>query len=228
MLAPKKLLTVITVNNIHQALTGPLPGVPGQLKMAPEPIDTSVSRWDKPDDCREASVLLLFYPIIDRNKQPDFHFVLTRRPEYPGVHGGQISLPGGRRENAEALVDTALRETNEEIGVASDSLTVIGQLSSLYIPPSNFCIYPFVAFCPTRPVFVPDAVEVAEIIETPLSLLLDPAIQKSEIWHFEAYGSRRIPFFEIFGHKVWGATAMILSEFLTLLEEKILTTNQPQ
>lgn len=228
MLVTKKALAVITVNSIRQALKGPLPGVPGQLKMAPEPIDTSVSRWDKPDDCREASVLLLFYPMLDHNNQPNFHIVLTRRPEYPGVHGGQISLPGGQRENGEPLVDTALRETNEEIGVVSESLKVIGQLSSLYIPPSNYCIYPFVAFCPTRPTFIPDVVEVAEIIEAPLSLLLDPAIQKSELWHFELYGARQIPFFEIFGHKVWGATAMILSEFLTLLEEKILTTNQPQ
>ena len=225
MLVTKKNLAVITVNNIHQALRGPLPGVPGQLRMAPEPISESANRWDKPDDCREASVLLLFYPMIDQNKRSDFYFVLTRRPEYPGVHGGQISLPGGRREKGEALVDTALRETNEEIGVVPESLKVIGQLSSLYIPPSNFCIYPFVAFCSTRPSFIPDAVEVAEIIETPLSLLLDPAIQKSEMWHFETYGTRQIPFFEILGHKVWGATAMILSEFLTLLEEKILSTN---
>ncbi|MCB0213925.1 MAG: CoA pyrophosphatase [Anaerolineae bacterium] len=189
--------------------------------MAPEPANETVNRWDIPDNCREASVLLLIYPICNQEEQPELHFALTRRPEYPGVHSGQISLPGGRREKGETPEETALRETYEEIGVSPDTLEIIGELSSLYIPPSNFCIFPFVAFCPQRPTFVLDAIEVAELIETPLSLLFNPAIQKSEIWHFENYGERNIPFFEIFGHKVWGATAMILSEFLTLLEKKL-------
>jgi 8-oxo-dGTP pyrophosphatase MutT (NUDIX family) len=132
-------------------------------------------------------------------------------------HSGQISFPGGRREHNETLEATALRETTEELGVPPEQLKLIGRLSSLYTPPSNFCIYPFIAFCATRPDFQPNVLEVAELIEAPLSLLLDPATYKEELWHFENYGERRIPFFDVFGHKVWGATAMILSEFLTLL-----------
>lgn len=220
MLVTDKNMTFEVLDNIEQALKGPLPGIIGQQKMVPEPANGPIDRLETPDDCREASVLLLLYPVHNRKNQPELHFALTRRPEYPGVHGGQISLPGGRREEGETPEETALRETNEEIGVLPETLEVLGQLSSLYIPPSNFCIYPFVAFCSTHPSFQLDDVEVAELIETPLSLLFNPAVQKSEIWHFENYGKRQIPFFEIFGHKVWGATAMILSEFLTLLEDK--------
>ena len=206
-----------TIADIQQALTQPLPGITGQLKMAPEPVNGRVSRWQVPDDCREAGVLLLFYPHQTSTHEPCLHLALIRRHKYPGVHSGQISLPGGRREAGESLQETALRETSEEIGVFPDTLQVVGRLSSLYTPPSNFCIYPYVAFRPTRPNFQTDSREVAELIEVPLDLLANPTIRKKEVWHFEQYGERQIPFFEIFGHKVWGATAMILSEFLTLL-----------
>ena len=186
--------------------------------MAPTPIGGQLNRWKTPDNCRQAGVLLLLYPHAINGRAPELFLTLTRRREYPGVHSGQISFPGGRREEGETLQTTALRETAEEVGVLPESVRVIGQLSALYTPPSNFCIYPFVAFGRSRPTFRPDPREVAELIEAPLSLLLDPAIRKEETWHFENYGNRQVPFFELYGHKVWGATAMILSEFLTLLE----------
>jgi len=206
-----------TVEDIQEALTNPLPGLAGQIKMAPAPVGSQLNRWAIPDNCREAGVLLLFYPYNDNGHCSELYLTLTRRREYPGVHSGQISLPGGRREKNESLQATALRETTEEIGVLSEKLEVMGQLSTLYTPPSNFCIYPFVAFSPTRPTFQPDPREVAELIEVPLDLLIDPAIRKKETWHFENYGERQVPFFDVYGHKVWGATAMILSEFLMLL-----------
>jgi 8-oxo-dGTP pyrophosphatase MutT (NUDIX family) len=211
------------LERIRQALVGPLPGLAGQIKMSPEHRPGQPNRWDQPAHYREAGVLLLLYPHLVcqngiNNSTPELHFVLTRRHEYPGVHSGQISLPGGRREGDESLQYTALRETYEEIGLDAALVEIIGQLSPLFTPPSNFYIYPFVGFTPTRPAFRPDPKEVAELIETPLNLLRDPAIRKEEIWHFQNYGERRIPFFDIFGHSVWGATAMILSEFLTLLD----------
>ncbi len=205
-----------SIVEVRQALTAPLPGVAGQIKMAPEPMDGQIGRWDKVDGYREAGVLLLLYPHIT-NTRPELHIALTRRPEYPGTHSGQISFPGGRREGGESLQATALRETLEEVGVLPETLEVIGQLSSLYTPPSNFCIYPFVAFSSTRPTFRLDSVEVAELIETPLSLLLDSATRKEEIWRLPDNVQRRVPFFDVFGHRVWGATAMMLSEFLALL-----------
>lgn len=195
----------------------PKPGRPAQSKMAPQPRPDGPNRWDKPNDCREAAVLLLLYPHTTNGYAPELHLVLTRRAEYPGAHSGQISLPGGRREGMETLQSTALRETREEVGVSPAVLELLGRLSPLYTPPSNFCIYPFVAASASRPLFRPDPVEVAELIETPLSLLLNPATRHEEIWNFPVYGPRRVPFFDVFGHKVWGATAMILNEFLTLL-----------
>lgn len=218
-------LVLPTLEHIRQALAGPLPGLAGQIKMAPEPGQGQPHRWERPVDCREASVLVLLYPHTSRfhnshspSAEMELHLILTRRPEYPGVHGGQISLPGGRREGTESLTTTALRETQEEIGLAPEHVEILGQLTPLYTPPSNFYIYPFVGFTASRPVFKPDTKEVAELIEAPLNLLQNPAIRKEEIWHFQNYGERHIPFFDILGHPVWGATAMILSEFVTLLE----------
>jgi 8-oxo-dGTP pyrophosphatase MutT (NUDIX family) len=209
-----------TIENVRQALSGPLPGVAGQIKMAPEPPAGQINRWDKVDGYREAGVLLLLYPYATNNGTlPELHLVLTRRTEYPGVHSGQISFPGGRREQEESLQRTALRETMEEVGVVPEELEIIGQLSSLYTSASNFCIYPFVAFSATRPIFRLDPKEVAKLIEVPLSFLLNPANRKEEVWHFQDSGQRRIPFFDVFGYQVWGATAMILSEFLTVLGE---------
>jgi 8-oxo-dGTP pyrophosphatase MutT (NUDIX family) len=215
-----------TIEDIRQALVRPLPGMAGQKKMAPQPPAQSEDRWHCPVDCREAAVLLLLYPARTNNYQhkpgksslPELHILLTRRTEYPGVHSGQISFPGGRREGQETLWETALRETKEEVGVLPDTLEIMGRLSSLYVPASNFCIYPFVAFTSSRPTFYLDSEEVAEIIELPLSLLLDPANRKEEVWQFQKYGERLVPFFDVFGHRVWGATAMMLGEFLALLQ----------
>jgi 8-oxo-dGTP pyrophosphatase MutT (NUDIX family) len=207
------------LEDIRRALAGPLPGIEGQIKMAPQLRADQVNRWETPDNYREASVLLLLYPHTTNGwSGPELHVVLTRRPEYPGAHSGQISLPGGRREGDESLQTTALREVYEEIGLAPSTIEVIGQLSPLYTPPSNFYIYPFIGYSAARPAFQPDAKEVAELIEAPLSLLQNPASHKEEIWHFPNYGERRVPFFDVFGHHVWGATAMILSEFLILLQ----------
>ena len=207
---------IATIEEIKQALTRPLPGKTGQQLMAPIPIANKFDRWPIPEDCREAGVLLLLF-----EKDAELYVILTRRHTYPGVHSGQIAFPGGRRENGETLQETALRETFEEVGVSPSSLEVIGQLSSLYTPPSNFCIFPFVAYSAGRPAFRPDSREVAELIETPLSLFFDPATQKKELWHFENFGERNVPYFDVFGHKVWGATAMIFSEFLMLVNQDL-------
>jgi 8-oxo-dGTP pyrophosphatase MutT (NUDIX family) len=205
-----------SIDDIRQALMQPLPGMAAQMKMAPEMVNGELDRWEQVEYYRDAGVLLLLYP-HGTDSQSELHIVLTRRTDYPGEHSGQISFPGGRRENEETLQTTALRETYEEVGVLPETLQIVGQLSPLYTPPSNFCIHPFVGYSPTRPAFSLEPKEVAELIETPLSLLLNPAMRKQEIWNFQNYGDRRVSFFDVFGHKVWGATAMMLSEFLVLL-----------
>ncbi len=99
---------------------------------------------------------------------------------------------------------------------------MLGCLSTLYIPRSNYCIYPFVAYRPASPVFCADPIEVAEVLEVPLALLLDPSIRHIEYWSAPDFDSpRRIPFFNIHGQVVWGATAMILSELVSVLDKEI-------
>ncbi|MDM8529993.1 CoA pyrophosphatase [Anaerolineales bacterium HSG25] len=207
----------LTIEQIQSALAQKLPGRSAQHKMAPQPLPDMLSRWDKPTDCRNAAVLLLLYPHITRNSKQEWHILLTRRSEYPGVHSGQISFPGGRHEADETFQATALRETHEEVGVLPDTVTIIGQLSYLYTPPSNFCIYPYVGYVDQRPDFQTDMVEVAELIEPPLNLMQDPTIRRHEIRTFKDGVPRNIPYFDVYGHKVWGATAMMLSEFLTII-----------
>ena len=203
-----------TLNDVRRALSRPLPGLRAHLKMAPQPRPGWDPNPSLPPDCREGGVLILLYPRSDH-----LCLVLTRRTETVRQHKGQISLPGGAREAGEPLLQTALRETCEELGVPRDNLEVLGRLSPLYTPPSNYCIHPFVAYRPTAPTFHPDPIEVAEVLEVPLARLLDPSIRRVERWpdpHFDTH--RLVPLFDLSGQVVWGATAMILSELVTLLE----------
>jgi len=212
-------MTTLTIDPIQKALQQSLPGQSAQLKMAPQRLEMPIDRWEHPNDCRDAGVLILLYPHQTLNDYKEWHIILTRRPEYLGVHSGQISLPGGRRETDETLQATALRETYEEVGVLAQTITIIGALTPLYTPPSNFCIHPFVGSVTHRPNFKADPIEVAELIESPLNLLRDPTIHQKEVWTFPNGIQNRVPYFDILGHKVWGATAMILSEFLMIIQD---------
>jgi 8-oxo-dGTP pyrophosphatase MutT (NUDIX family) len=166
-----------------------------------------------PPDPKQAGVLVLLYPCSSQLCLP-----ITRRTETVESHKGQVSLPGGTREGGEALEATAVRETCEELGVCPDRWDILGPLTPLYIPPSGFLVHPYVAYAPVRPAFRPDPVEVAELIEIPLSLLLDPATVVREDWLLRG-STVQVPFFYTYGHKVWGATAMVLSEFVAVLNE---------
>ena len=201
------------IKEVRRALACPLPGLPAQLRMAPAYRAEELQNRQPPPEPKQAAVLVLFYPYDGQ-----IAFPLTRRTETVESHKGQISLPGGAREGDESLQATAQRETCEELEVCPDTLEVLGRLSPLYIPPSGFLINPFVAVSPARPNFEPDPMEVAELIETPLSLLLDPATVKWEEWTLRGTAVA-VPFFHIYGHKVWGATAMVLSELVTMLQE---------
>lgn len=185
--------------------------------MAPVPYRGSMDdRWlEIPQDHREAAVLLLLYPGTGAHTT----LVLIRRPDYDGPHSGQVALPGGRREGDEALAHTALRETREELGVAPAALNLLGALSPLYVRASNHLVYPFVASAAARPDFVPCKREVAQLIETPLDRLFDPRYRGLEVVCFESMGRVRVPYFALPGTRIWGATGMILGEFLTVLEQ---------
>jgi len=161
---------------------------------------------------RQAGVLLLLYP-----KKDELYFVLTVRTASLDRHSGQVSLPGGGREEKDAsFQETALREAREEIGIDPWDLEVLGQLSSLYIPPSHNTIHPIVAYTPRRPHFQPDPTEVAKLLEVPLTLLLDPSARREEDWTIRDR-LVRVPFYAVGPHQVWGATAIVLAEFAAVL-----------
>lgn len=162
---------------------------------------------------RGAGVLVLVYPLGGRP-----HVLLTRRTDGVLHHKGQISFPGGRREPGEDLRETALREAREELGVSEEELRILGDLTPLYVPPSRFCIHPLVAYADFRPALRPQPEEVAEIIEVPLEVLLDPDSVRRETRTLR--GLRvNVPYYPFLGHKIWGATAMVLAEFLEVIRD---------
>lgn len=164
---------------------------------------------------RPSSVLLLLYPVDN-----EISMVFIQRPEYQGVHSGQIGLPGGKREPEDAsLVETALRESQEEVGVVPDDIRVVGQLSDLYIPPSKFLVSPVVGYSLTRPAFRRDPGEVDEIIELKVKELFNEHASRVTK-HKVGLGIQiKTPSYVVNGHVIWGATAMILSEFEELIKD---------
>jgi 8-oxo-dGTP pyrophosphatase MutT (NUDIX family) len=203
---------IFTIAHLRAALARPLPGLSAQLRMSPVPRPGGERVLDADLACREAAVLILLYPCEDR-----ICLVLTRRTDSVANHQGQISLPGGSMDPGETPEIAALREAWEELAVDSGQVQVLGALSRLYIPPSNFCIRPVVGFAPGRPDFHPAPDEVAEIIEEPLAHLVDVNTCAWEMWQLRGQDVR-VPFYRIGEHKVWGATAMVLCEFLALLD----------
>jgi 8-oxo-dGTP pyrophosphatase MutT (NUDIX family) len=201
--------------SLRQRLAEPLPGLEAQARMAPMGRLSEMERRKIPDNARKSAVLILFYPGGNGT-----NFPLILRNDYKGVHGGQIGLPGGTWEESDGdLLQTALRESNEELGIHNHEVEVLGALSRLYIPPSNFMVQPYVGVAARRPDFIPDPVEVASLIEAPLNLFRgSESIARSKIKHSSGL-TFDVPSFNIFGHVVWGATAMMLSELLVLLDE---------
>lgn len=168
-------------------------------------------------DCREAGVLALFYP--DADEHP--HLLLTRRPEAMNKHAGQVAFPGGRREQGESLEETALRETEEEVLIAASSVDLLGELTPLYIPPSNFCVHPFVGITEYTPDLSVRTEEVADIFGVHPGLLTDPS--KRSTRRMKVGGAERdIPHFQFDDQMVWGATAMMMAELAAVLDPLVL------
>lgn len=201
----------ITPDHLRAALT--LRDFDGYLAQAPmAPLGRERHQPAPPPNmppARQAAVLVLLYPHAD-----DFHIVLTRRQEHLRGHSGQISFPGGRADDDDDnFVQTALRETCEELGVCDYTpLHVLGMLTKVYIPPSNHDVHPVVALTDRVPDLKPNPDEVAEAFTLSLTRLLDPHIKGVAPMSFGAQ-TYQVPHYEVNGHHVWGATAAILSEF---------------
>lgn len=200
------------VPNLVQA---DLPAMKAHVKMAPFERIESLKNIDiENKNPRTAAVMMLFYP-----KNGVTHLVLIVRNSYEGVHSGQIAFPGGKYEKEDKdFKETALRETQEEVGISPEVMEIIKAFTPMYIPPSNFMVYPFLGICNDEICFVPDPSEVAQIIELPLSVFLSDAIVIDANLSTSYAQNINVPAFEIEGHVVWGATAMILSELKDVLK----------
>lgn len=200
------------LHTLERDLRGPLPGPAAHERLAPRPLEGPPRQTSPLADARRGGVLILFYEHADRLWLP---FIL--RPTYNGVHSGQIGFPGGGYEPDDGdLVQTALREAYEEIGTPPDEIRVLGALSTLYIPPSNYLVYPAIGYVAARPAFRIDPFEVAELIEVPLADLLEPDNLRQEQRPLRDQRPAHVPYFAVQEHIIWGATAMILGELLAL------------
>jgi 8-oxo-dGTP pyrophosphatase MutT (NUDIX family) len=213
-----------TVTRLREALSRPLPGLDAQLRMAPEPR----LGWDPlkfPEGARDGAALLLVYPssaeaAADHPLEQIAHLALTVRGSGLRHHTGQVSLPGGGVDAGESFEAAAMREAPVENGVDPAMVQILGRLTPLHIPVSGFLLHPVVGFAEMRPAFQRAEWEVARIIEAPVAVLSDPAIVKREMRTRIVQGQSidvTVPYYDIDGEKVWGATAMVLAEFCAIL-----------
>mgnify|MGYP000545445655 CR=1 FL=1 len=192
------------VDLLKQKLKEELPGMEAHLTMTPYRRLTKVI----PDNHKKSAVMILLY-----EKEGEIYFPLIQRQDYKGVHSGQISFPGGKMDKTDSsLLETAFRETEEEVGIDRTELSYIGELTELYIPPSNFMVHVYVSFHSGTPSFVKEEKEVKEILEVPYSSVMDDGnIKETEVL-IQGGMKLKTPYLDLNDKVVWGATAAILVE----------------
>lgn len=195
----------------------PLPGVTAHYKMAPEiRIKELKMRFKEKSKPNKAGVMALFYPGSGRQT----HLILILRNSYPGVHSNQISFPGGKFERQDRdLLETALRETQEEIGVPKEKVQVIRAITEVFIPPSNFEVQPYIGLYEDPEAFIIEESEVASLVEVPLVDFMDDTKLITRNLSTSYADNIAVPAFNFSGHTVWGATAMMLSEVKELFKQ---------
>lgn len=195
----------------------PLPGEASQYKMAPESRLEELQRINiSQKNPRRAGVMALFYPTNNMGT----NLLLILRKTYKGVHSNQVAFPGGKEEKSDdGLLTTALRETYEEVGVAPKDITVIKEISEIFIPPSNFMVQPYIGLYRNPKPFVKQDAEVELILEVPVSDFLDDTLVVSKKMTTSYAVDIEVPAFKLNGYIVWGATAMMMNEIKELLKQ---------
>lgn len=204
----------MNIEKLRRKLTDTLPGLESHIKMAPEHRADELFNVNQDDfNPRLSAVLIILF-----NEDEKLKIVFIRRSEYVGIHSGQIAFPGGRYEKYdEDLRTTALREVEEEIGIKADAVQILGHLTDLYIPPSNFMVRAYIGYLNEKPVFDIDDREVQEVLVLDFEHFKHPDVIK--VREFKTHNSNRLtnaPYFDVEGAVIWGATAMILTELLDL------------
>ena len=201
------------IHLIKEQLQLPLPGVAAQDKMT-----TRSKATPAPTNARLASVLCLLYPKKGKWHLPLIQRVITKNDK----HSGQMSFPGGKLEPTDRTNQAAaLREAQEEIGIKKEDIILLGNLTSLYVPASNFQVFPFIGYLNYTPIFIPQEREVAEVVEVELEKLIHPKTKKYKtIKYGNGYSIKDVPYFDVNEKTVWGATAMMLNEFVELINQK--------
>ncbi len=203
------------IRKLRNRLKGELPGLTAQMKMAPFIRKAENFTFTKKDNSIQGGVLILLYPHLD-----ELYIPLMLRSEYGGAHSGQVSFPGGKKERSDKnLIETALRESEEELGIPSHRVEILGTLSDLFISVSNFNVLPVIGYIKERPDFRKDPHEVDELIEAPISHLLLSTTSKIKNIKVPSGFELEAPYYQVERHSVWGATAMMLSEFLAIYKD---------
>ncbi|NHZ84708.1 MAG: NUDIX domain-containing protein [Planctomycetia bacterium] len=202
------------IEKLKDSCNNNLPGEVAQNKMLPVPhADSFLTKSE--EHAIPSAVLILLYP-----HKNNIFFILTERTNEVQHHKGQISLPGGSWENGEQLHETALRETEEEIGVSTIETKTICELTPLFVNVTGYMIHPFVAYVTQKPNIAPHPSEVNNVFTVSVTELINPLNRLTELWTIRKT-LVDVPFFKFGKYKVWGATAMILSEFQHCIKEII-------
>ncbi len=203
-------------DNLLISFNRPLPGEVAQNLMAPQ--NSKDYRIPLPNHKIACVVILLHF-------YENQHFItfIQRAQSHPeDKHAGQISFPGGKLDPSDiSFQDCALRELEEELGIDSSNVKILGQLTPLYVYVSNFLVYPFVGFVEKKPIYTPQVSEVADVLEIPLNYFSKPHISKIKTIEVHNRTLENTPYYDLNGHILWGASAMILSEFLEIVRKDV-------
>jgi 8-oxo-dGTP pyrophosphatase MutT (NUDIX family) len=211
------------IRRLQERLARPLPGEAAQMYMAPSSRRVPPYYLNRSESHRISSVMIMLY-----NENSRWKFPLIQRPLNSGVHSGQMALPGGRMEESDAdRIATAIRETREEIGVETSQMKVLGVLTELHIQASQNTVLPVVSYIPGKPEYSPDPAEVESIHIVSLAEIADENRRKITDISVTENITIEAPYFDVEGKIIWGATAMILSEFLHIIREIIPGENIP-